>query len=819
MKNLSFPVHFLSKTLICSFSLCVTSQVAQSAIRVWDGGATTGDWQTGSNWNPDSGNPDFNGTFAHRLNVNGSQTLIYTSAEGTTIYSGDTVTGGGRGLVIGSGSSGSMTITGGTFSTASATQDVIGNGNNSTGVLTINGGSFIGSTAGGTILGLGTGTARVSTLNVQSGSATFGALTMNTNTATINMTGGTLEANTVSTFSGNSTIHLDGGSFAANGFSLSVGATAAINFNGGTLKARVNNGGYLTGLTSATVKAGGANIDSNGFDITIGQALLDGTGGGGLTKSSAGVLTLTGTNTYTGTTSISGGTLQIGNGSTTGTLGSGNVTNNSILAFNRSNSYAVGNAISGTGAIIKSAAGLLELSASNTYSGNTTINAGAIIASNVNSLGTSAGGTTVANNAALGLSGGLNFNTGETVTISGPGLTTANGAFAAVQRGAIQSVSGDNTFTGNVIFTSTSNTRIGVQDGATLTLSGNITEQTAGSTLSFRHGNTAGSNIIISGSSNSWTGATEIYGGGGAVTLGANNALSTSALLRVGTTGITGNSKLDLNGYNQAIPGISQVGGTAGIITNNGSSDSLLTITGMSANQAYFGSIQDGATNKVSLVLNSTGNTQALSGANSYTGTTTVTAGRLNINGSITSATTVASGATLGGDGVINANVTLNGILRPGQGGTTDRTLSITGTLSATIGSSIMFNIASETAHDQLSVGGISLTNTTLNIESFTDTTITELGAGQGLSFLTSGASFYKIIDGTTTGMFANVTNTMTTEQLSFYGLSGTQYTFEVDGQKFWIAEGSTYLVAIPESSTSLLGLLGGLTLLRRKRK
>jgi hypothetical protein len=67
--------------------------------------------------------------------------------------------------------------------------------------------------------------------------------------------------------------------------------------------------------------------------------------------------------------------------------------------------------------------------------------------------------------------------------------------------------------------------------------------------------------------------------------------------------------------------------------------------------------------------------------------------------------------------------------------------------------------------------------------------------------------------------MFANVTNTMTAEQLTFYGLSGTQYTFEVDGKKFWIAEGSTYLVAIPESSTSLLGLLGGLALLRRKRK
>ena len=79
--------------------------------------------------------------------------------------------------------------------------------------------------------------------------------------------------------------------------------------------------------------------------------------GGSLLKDGASTQILSGNNSYTGTTTISAGTLQVGSGGTTGTLGSGAVVNNAALVVNRSDEATLGNNISGTGSFTQAGAG------------------------------------------------------------------------------------------------------------------------------------------------------------------------------------------------------------------------------------------------------------------------------------------------------------------------------------------------------------------------------------------------------------------------------------------------------------------------------
>src|SRR5258705_1205297 len=93
---------------------------------------------------------------------------------------------------------------------------------------------------------------------------------------------------------------------------------------------------------------------NRGNAVTVGYGI---SGVGTLTKAGAGTITLTGTNSYSGTTTISAGTLQVGAGGVTGTLGSGAVVDNAGLSVSRSDAITIGNAISGTGTLTKLSAG------------------------------------------------------------------------------------------------------------------------------------------------------------------------------------------------------------------------------------------------------------------------------------------------------------------------------------------------------------------------------------------------------------------------------------------------------------------------------
>ncbi len=252
----------------------------------------------------------------------------------------------------------------------------------------------------------------------------------------------------------NGTILIDAPAFAAS--------TSSVIVAGGTLQ---DAQGYLAILlldtSSVTVNAG-ATIDFNNSPFqginnlngagnvmtgTAGNGFLLLTGDIGRTNLFSGVISganavqiggfdtmiFAGDNTYTGGTIICGcGTLQLGNGGTTGSI-LGDVLNDGALIFNRSNSYTFDGVISGIGSVIQNGTGTTVLTAINTYSGPTTVNAGTL---SVNGSIASSVLTTVNSGGTLGGTGSV-FDT----VINGGTLAPGNsiGTFT---------VTGNLTFTG-----------------------------------------------------------------------------------------------------------------------------------------------------------------------------------------------------------------------------------------------------------------------------------------------------------------------------------------------------------------------------------
>ncbi|MEK7951376.1 beta strand repeat-containing protein [Luteolibacter soli] len=285
--------------------------------------------------------------------------------------------------------------------------------------------------------------------------------------------------------------------------------------------------------------------------------------------------------------------------------------------------------ITGTTGITKTGSGLARFATPNSsYSGNVTINAGAVIKEAADN---TTGNITVATDATFALAGNITDGSGQTITIAGPGQVNQNYFYtgAANQRGAFQAQGGNVTWAGNIALSGTTGTggttRIGVQNGSTLTLTGTISEALAGISPYFRAGDSALDTITIAGTC-LWTGPTRLYSNGGAIMISGNDRFPTSVDLIVGNTaGATGSPTFDLAGFNQTVAALGGAANANGlnppIVKNSGLTLSTLTLNPTTAG-SFPGVIQD----NVKLVVGGTA-TQTLTGDNTYTADTTINAG------------------------------------------------------------------------------------------------------------------------------------------------------------------------------------------------
>jgi autotransporter-associated beta strand protein len=178
---------------------------------------------------------------------------------------------------------------------------------------------------------------------------------------------------------------------------------------------------------AAVTVAAAANYTFSGVGQISGAATL--------TKTNSGSLTILTTNNYYGITTIGQGILQLGNGTTSGALGTNLIQNSGALVLNLPGGNSFANVISGPGQFVQAGSGTLTLTASNSYSGGTTISNGTL------QLNTGAwfGGGNVTNNGQLTFNGSGNSTAGA--VISGTGALTLAGS------GTV-SLAGNNTYSG-----------------------------------------------------------------------------------------------------------------------------------------------------------------------------------------------------------------------------------------------------------------------------------------------------------------------------------------------------------------------------------
>lgn len=352
---------------------------------------------------------------------------------------------------------------------------------------------------------------------------------------------------------------------------------------------------------------------------------------GGDTGEALGQLRLEGGAIWSGAVTLAGditgtGDFTIGGNTTAGTI-SGNIGESG-----------------GARALSKGGSGTITFSGTNSYTGVTTVAAGNLVAGSSGALGTTDAGTVVNNAASLRLANNVTI-TGESVTING------NGGNA---RGALQAdAAASATWAGPVLISATADSRIGAQANGTLTVSGAISS--SGGADLIVSADVTGGKVVLTGTSNTYTGQTQIIRG--LLQLGATNTLPTGTTLNIhSATGVADAASVDLNGFNQQVGGLLRGNNSgAASLTNSSLTASTLTIS----NTASF-TYDSPITGNLSLVKSGTG-TQTLTGTSSYTGATSVNGGVLNVNsssaigdGSATN-TLVLNGGTLQAGGAITS--------------------------------------------------------------------------------------------------------------------------------------------------------------------
>ena len=211
---------------------------------------------------------------------------------------------------------------------------------------------------------------------VSGGGTTYGTITNNgAAEAVLTVTGTSRFDGVLSDGASKLDLTVSGGSLTLTGNNTYTGPTT---INSGTLQ--IGNGGTGEFLASPTVSlSNNATLAFNHSDaLTYGGAI--GGNGGLVEQGSSGLLVLTGGNTYTGPTTVAGGTLQIGNGTSGEALASPSIamSNNAVVVFNHNDPLSYGGSISGSGQLIKLGTGVLDLTGTSSYSGPTRISAGTL---------------------------------------------------------------------------------------------------------------------------------------------------------------------------------------------------------------------------------------------------------------------------------------------------------------------------------------------------------------------------------------------------------------------------------------------------------